>query len=151
MDKKKKKKKNLITFISSLSLNAGSGHRGKRDRFKSETRIRSPKQNNKIYFLFVSQENKNYGEVHRKLATHGSDALWEDDLRPAHHPRRVRSLSRLLPRWTWPPSIPWRKLLLTQIRLSLFINFCFFIRFLVLAAFFVFLAEEIKNGNEMEV
>jgi hypothetical protein len=73
--KKKKKKKNLVSFISSLSLNAGSGHRGKRDRFKSETRIRSPKQNNKKYFLFVSQENKNYGEVHRKLATHGSDAL----------------------------------------------------------------------------
>ena len=32
-----------------------------------------------------------------------------------------------------------------------FLLIFFFIRFLVLAAFFVFVAEEIKNGNEMEV
>lgn len=48
--------------------------------------------------------------AHRQLAADGSDAVGEDDFRPAHHPGRVRSPCRRLPRPTRPSSIPRRTL-----------------------------------------
>lgn len=44
----------------------------------------------------------------RQLAGNGSDAVGEDEFRPTHNARRVRSASRVVPRRSRPSSIPRR-------------------------------------------
>ena len=69
-----------------------------------------------------SREN---GSVLWKLAANGSDALRDDDLRPAHHPRRVRAPRHQLFRRTRPPSIPRRNFLsLSQIQFPFLSSNC---------------------------
>lgn len=81
------------------SLNLGTQFQiWERESLRSKTRNAEPEN--------FPRENE---EVPGQLALYGSDALREDDLRPAHHPRRVISPRHFLSRRTRPPPIPRRK------------------------------------------